>query len=436
MFDNLIARFSPYINNTSKVLFLCALSVSFVFRIIYPNIYHHFDVTTFVSWGPYLNPIQQVYMTDCYCNYPIVGMLLSTGLLEFFDFNIFSFLIFLCFIDAINVILIWILMRILKIPYAIFWSALIGLSFSSWIGGAQWGQIDNIGQLFLYLILILSYFFFKAEKRENQLFNLNILVLGLLISIAFLTKQLLLFPLVPIGVFLIYFILFRSHSKMRWIYLFSLIFSGLFPVFLLDLWLDIPEKYVFSHLERIFDTGSEHINSIAGNGFNMWLAFFSDQNASSTNPLFLGLSPKVLGLLLFALGNIWMFIQVFNLFKQEKRDYKFIFVNLLGYLAFYNLLFNVVLTGTHERYLYHFYPYLILFLLYLNFNFKASFKVIKRDIVFAFIGASLYGFFVFCILMKYLDTLVYHRILMIFHFLLLLRMLILLKKIGDKNLFF
>jgi hypothetical protein len=427
MFNKLILRFTPYVNNTSKVLFLCALSVSFVFRIIYPNIYHHFDVTTFVSWGPFLNPIQQVYMTDCYCNYPIVGMLLSTGILEFFDYHIFSFLIFLCFIDAINVVLIWALLRLLNIRYALLWSGLIGLSFSSWIGGAQWGQIDNIGQLFLYLILILCYFFFKAEKKEANTFNLNILIIGLFISIAFLTKQLLLFPLVPIIIFLIFHFLFYAHSSLRFTYFFSLAFSILFPVFLFDLWLEIPEKYFFSHVERIFDTGSEHINFISGNGFNIWLTFFPDQNVSSTNPFFFGLSPKIIGLMLFVFGNLWMIMQLFHLFKKGPQDFKFIFVNLVGYFAFYNLLFNVVLTGTHERYLYHFYPYLIVFLLYLYFNHKQSIKFIELDLLVAFFGASLYGFFVFCILMKYLDNLVYHRILMVIHLLLLVRLIILMR---------
>lgn len=418
----------PYLTSSSKLLFLCALSVSFVFRIIYPNIYHHFDVTTFVSWGPYLNPIQNVYMTDCYCNYPIVGMLLSTGILEFFDFKIFSFLIFLCLIDAINVVLIWVLMRLLNIRHALLWSALIGLSFSSWIGGAQWGQIDNIGQLFLYLILILCYFFFKTEKQEAKSFNLNILVIGFFMSIAFLTKQLLIFPLVPIGLFLLIHILMRSHPSVRIPYLFSFAFSLLFPVFLLDLWLSVPEKYLFSHVERIFDTGSEHINSIAGNGFNIWLAFFSDQNASSNGFLFLGLTPKLMGLILFTLGTLWMIYQVYKSFVLNKQNYKFLFVTLLGYFAFYNLLFNVVLTGTHERYLYHFYPYLIIFLLYLYFNHQDSIKLIKLDILVAFFGASLYGFFVFCILMKYLDSLLYHRILMVFHFFLLMRLIFLLRK--------
>lgn len=417
-----------YLTSSSKGLFLGALSVSFIFRIIYPNIYHHFDVSTFVSWGAYLNPVQDVYMTDCYCNYPIVGMLLSTGILEFFDFKIFRFLIFLCFIDAINVVLIWVLMHLLNIRYALLWSALVGLSLSSWIGGAQWGQIDNIGQLFLFLILILCYFFFKAEKQDAKSFNLNILVIGILMSFTFLTKQLLLFSLVPVGVFLLIHILILIHPSVRITYLFSFLFSFFFPVFLLDLWLNVPEMYFFSHLERIFDTGSEHINSIAGNGFNIWLAFFFDQNSSSSRPLFLQLTPKLMGLFLFALGNVWMIFQAHQSFISNKQNHKLLFVNLLGCLAFYNLLFNVVLTGTHERYLYHFYPYLIVFLLFLYFNYKDSVKFIKLDIFIAFFGASLYGLFVFCILMKCLDTLLYHRILMVFHVLLFIRLMYILKK--------
>lgn len=430
--DQFKALVFPHLTRSSKLLFLCALSVSFVFRIIYPNIYHHFDVTTFISWGPYLNPIQNVYMTDCYCNYPIVGMLLSTGILEFFDFKIFSFLIFLCFIDAINVVLIWFLMRLLNIPYALMWSALIGLSFSSWIGGAQWGQIDNIGQFFLLLVLILCFFFLKAENQESTSFNLNILVIGFLMSIAFLTKQLLLFPLVPIAIFLFFHILVRSHPRVRLTYLFSLAFSLLFPIFLIDLWLFVPDHYFFSHLERIFDTGSEHINAIAGNGFNIWLTFFSDQNSSSAEALVFGLSPKILGLVLFALGNLWMIYQVYKSFVLNKENNKRLFAHLLGYFAFYNLLFNVVLTGTHERYLYHFYPYIIIFLLFLYFNKKDSLKFLKLDLIIAFFGASLYGFFVFCILMKFLDTLLFHRILMVFHLIIFLRLLQIISKINSQ----
>ena len=190
---------------TSRTIFLLALSVSFIFRFIYPNIFHHFDVTTFVEWGKSFDPIQDIYMTSCYCNYPVLGMILSTGILKLFDYQIFSFLIFLCFVDAINVLLLLFIIKLLKIPYAIFWAGLIGLSLSSWIGGAQWGQIDNIGQLFLFVTLIFIYFFLKLGIRSKNTINIIILLIGIMISSLLLTKQLLLFPIVPILLFISFF---------------------------------------------------------------------------------------------------------------------------------------------------------------------------------------------------------------------------------------
>jgi hypothetical protein len=408
---------------SGKIVFTLALIVSFVFRIIFPNTFHHYDVTTFVEWGNSVNPFREVYLTSCFCNYPILGMFLSTGILKLLDFNVFYFLIFLCFIDSINVLLCYLIMRLIKIPNSLFWSGLIGLSFSSWIGGAQWGQIDNIGQLFILTLLILIYFFIQTDFKQKNSINLLIIPIGLLISILILTKQLLIFPVAIILIFLFCFLFVYSSKIQFFTYLLTLICVIIFPIFLFDWWLYIPEKYIFSHFEKIFSEGSEHINSISGNGFNIWMLFYNDQNSSATDTIFLNMSPKNIGLFLFLIVNFWTIYLSFNFVKKMKEnlDKKSIFVFLLGLFSFYNLAFNLVLTGTHERYLYHFYPYLILFFLYLFYYRKNDLKFVHFDLILAIIGSLIYGFFVFCILKKYLDSISFHRFLLLFHLLLIWR---------------
>jgi hypothetical protein len=70
-------------------------------------------------------------------------------------------------------------------------------------------------------------------------------------------------------------------------------------------------------------------------------------------------------------------------------------LTLVGFLALINLAFNVALTGTHERYLYSFYPLVLLAFLGLReFNRRFSLPLVVLLVV----GANVYGVFVLGIL--------------------------------------
>jgi len=413
--SNILKKFELY-------FFILAVFVSLIVRITFPSIYHYFDVHAFLEWSPFFNPIKDVYLTSCYCNYPILGMMLSTGLIQLLNDSIPNFLVFLSFIDGVNVFLCYLILRKLSVPYPFLWSSLIGLLFSSWVGGALWGQIDNIGQLFILLILYTLTFLLNNRTIQLHRYG-SLILLGGLFSACVLTKQLLVFPIFPIYVFL-FFYLMSTLTWTRFLFqLFTLIVFSLLPVIFFDLWLNVPSQYVFSHIERIVDTGSEHINFISGNGFNLWMLFFSDQNQSSTNAFLMNFSPKQIGLALFGCFSILVIIYLFFFIEKFKAELRVLVLGLFGVIAFYNLMFNLVLTGTHERYLYHFYPFLIMFLVGIRYERPHFFKHFKFDLLFSIIGATLYGLFVFSILRKYLDTYFFHRFMMVFHLLLMLRLI-------------
>src|SRR5690606_2558440 len=162
--------------------------------------------------------------------------------------------------------------------------------------------------------------------------------------------------------------------------------------------------------------GSEHVNFISGNGFNVWLLFAHDMNESSTASWFLGLSPKKMGIFLTAITAFWVFFRFWITTKKVEG------ISILThFLIAYSIVFlavNLFFSGTHERYLYHFYPFLIAGLLLLN----AS----RFTIYLTLFSAVCYGLFVLGVLNKlHLTHWFYmeywaHRICFVIHFILFL----------------
>lgn len=377
------------------VVLLAGAIFPVVIRFLFPDLFHHFDVTTFVQWGGYADNMSDLYLTDCYCNYPYVGMLLSTGVLRLFGDSIFAFLLFLAFIDLINVFIVRKLLILLKIPRANLIAGAIGLLPAVWVGGNLWGQIDNIGQTFILLLLISFLVYIKSNG--TKIFYL--IASGVIISLSLLTKQLLVFPLAPIGLALVVFILSRGEnlfSKLK-----SLVVLGasvLLPIILIDLYLPIGEQYYFSHFERVILEGSDHMNIISGNGFNIWMLFFNDMYHDSSIPLFAGLSPKLLGMISFVL--LFLITLYFYIKKERKNtNWRITMFNLIFFFLITNIGFNLLLTGTHERYLYYFFPYLVIYL-FMGYQLK-KFNVSTFDLTVALFGAAIYGYFVFGILKRY-----------------------------------
>jgi len=374
-------------NSVAWIVFGFGILISVLLRLRFPELYHHFDVHTFKEWIAYVDDLKSVYTTSCYCNYPALGLLFSSGIMSWLGNSVHAFLLFLAVIDAVNVVLVFLILRKIKVKGAMLWAGVIGLLPSTYVGGALWGQIDNIGQLELYLFLLLL--IGQLQTPDQHLSRYKAAGMGAILSVALLTKQLLLFPVLILGFMTLMIWLGRKTKHLAATGMALVCF--LLPILLIDKWLTLPGEYSISHFQKIFLEGSEHVNFISGNGFNIWMLFVDEMYTPSTDPWFLGLSPKLMGILIVGA------IAVFTFFAFGKYYLQNGIKQLIGnYLLGYSILFlavNLFFTGTHERYLYHFYPFLIMGLLLLRAN-----KLLLYASIF---GAVCYGLFVFGILKQY-----------------------------------
>jgi hypothetical protein len=387
-----------------KLLFLFTLFLPFIFRLYNQTFYHFYDVITFKDWSTFIVSFRSVYLTNCYCNYPLIGLLTSSGMLHFFNGNIGNYLLFNSLIEACNGILIFLILNKLAIPSSYFWASIISLIPSTWVGGFLWGQIDNFGQLILYLCFLCFLNFNHNFKSYKSSF-----LLGLFILVGFLTKQLL-YPSLFAFIFVYLFQLNKIGSKLLKYNSLLVFFVGLFiPFILVELWLYIPEEYLFSHLEKIFLEGSDHMNEISGNGFNLWVLFYTSQDLDSTFPIVENFSPKTIGLIIFLI-----YVNIL-LIKFLKSGYSLI--NTLFFISLTNLSMNIFLTGMHERYLYHFYPFVFLLVLLIK---KNGLKV-NFILILILFSSLIYGAFVFGVLSPviklgyFYQSLTAHRICAIWH---------------------
>ena len=375
-----------------------------------PNFYHG-DLTVFWGWMRYwIQNWHAIYRNCAGCNYPILGMISSAGLLSLFrnagyQKAVFVFRVILGITDGLNVVLIFLLFKELTIEKASFWAGIIGLLLSSWVGGALWGQIDGIALLF---ILIALFWIIRNNSKETlakKNFSFYILSISYILGSILLIKQLTIFSLVSIGFLLITNIFFFTRDIRRTApYVLFMLVAILISITIWDPFLYLKAPY-FSHLIYIFETGSNHANIISGNGFNIWV-FLGRNMWSSSHISFLSLgsknnsfsqffTPFVAGLFLFLVFNLITFFSFYLFLKNrymagERYLNREILLCFIFHLALVNLSFNVFLTGTHERYLYFFYPFILLACLGLGKYNKYFLKVIP----FLIFGATLYGLFV------------------------------------------
>ncbi|NNC85576.1 MAG: hypothetical protein HKO56_06405 [Bacteroidia bacterium] len=392
-------------------LLLVGCLISPIIRILFPGVRYGHDVTVFAEWGTYANSINELYNTECFCNYPILGLLSSTGLLKLFDFDIAQFMIALSVIDFLNVFLIFAILKTLDVKFAGVWSFVIAAIPSTWAGAALWGQIDNIGQSILLLLALVLAIFHNKEYFKNK-FYLFVITMGLLLSMAILTKQLLLFSVFSFGIYILYIIYNFNEQKIANSskHLILLILAIITPILLFDAWLALPSTYSISHLQRVLMTGSDHMNEIAGNGFNIWVLFYNDMLSDASQPLFALLSPKVIGILIFIVALLFLSYTFIKKLNSQNEN----LINFFWFLALVNLSFNVFLTGTHDRYLYHFYPFLLIAIVSAESNIK---KLINNQKLYiTILGACLYGAFILSILLM-IQPEYSNKILAIFHFL-------------------
>lgn len=416
---------------THHILLLIVLIIPIVVRMLFISTYHGFDVGTFENWIVSTTPFYKVYATDCYCNYPIIGLFLSTGVLKLVG-SFSLFFIYLAVFESINALLFYALLGFLKINHKWIYTLLFVVLPSTLSGGALWGQIDHIGLTLLLILLIVLAQIYRNNSEQKATPRWYYLSIGILFYLTVFTKQLLIFPLIPIGIAILLILHNRKNLKEA-IGLFAIMLVGfLIPFIGFETWLSYPDTYQLTHYQRILESGSDHMDIISGNGITIWQLFYQNLEHPSTEKIIAFLSPKYIGLILTCCFSAWLFFQyIKKSFLSKGVVFQIALLCLV--IATFNLIFNLFLTGTHERYLFYFYPFLILAFLGLRTT-SGLFK--KYDVILFFLGSIGYGLFVLAILKGWLKVdnmhvnTVYHKLVTIGHLLIFIRLLFIVRKVG------
>lgn len=389
-----------------QAVFAIGILVPFLAILIYPKYYQPDDLDAFLRWSQYWSmDWKNIYNLCQSCNYPILGMMFSSGVPSWLGINTMEGMIgvfryYLAVVDLINVVLIYLILRKMRVDGALFWAGVIAILPSSWMGTSYWGQIDSFGQLFILSIILWTAWFNFGQKRDLAIFYTFVIVYGLLLSCLTLTKQLALFSLAPLGMMIMLNILLQPLKwKERPMLFFILFVAYAAPFFIAELFLKTPLGYV-SHFQYVLATGSNHGDVVSSYGFNVWRFFVSDPLTSSHDSVVVPLGqsfqlsviPYRAGILIFILVNVFLVSLTLFYFRKRfarldsylKEDFSF----WMMYLGLVNLSFNLFLSGTHERYLYHFYPFVMVALLSLP-------KHNMRSLILASSGAFFYGCFLF-----------------------------------------
>jgi hypothetical protein len=416
----------------SHTILLLTGSLFSIFAVMaLPGFYFHKDLETFWAWSQAWNRgWQEIYVTCPECNYPIIGLFSSagltglTGLLQKLGYEkaVFVFRLFLAFVDGLNVFLVYWILKKLSIEKAAFWAGVMGVSISSWVGGALWGQIDGVSQFFILATLAWIVKGNVDRWPSRAAFRIYLAGTGILLACILLTKQLTLFSVFSISLLVAANLLFYSRAwKQVTLHSALALAAFLATVSVWDLFLKLPAPY-FSHLHYIVQEGVYRGDIISGNGFNLWMFLGRDMWSSAYVPLTANLpffTPFWIGRLFFVIfvglitSSLLLFLQE-HLRGRETFLNREVILNFIFFLALVNLGFNIFLTGTHERYLYHFYPYIIVAVAGLE-SYSPIFTAKTRSLL--VFGASFYGIFILMILSQIDFRLGYlpHWVMGIFH---------------------
>jgi hypothetical protein len=393
-----------------SILLILGVSTSALLVIAFPDSYHHGDVHLLMEWAQRWNQgWTEIYNTCLGCNYPILGLFSTAGVLGILfrlgaPDPVQAYRLLLAVFDGANVILIFLLLREFKIKSAALWAGIIGVSLSSWAGGAVWGQIDGVSQFLLLLVLL---WIVKYNLSARLPFALYLAVCSALMAAMLLMKQLNLFSVLSLE-FLLTVHIFTGRKRLPaagyWILHLLLLFVFIF-------WWDLPLNINgtdLSHLQIVWSARSTVGSLLSLNGINLWVLLDRSMLSSSAVPLISNSPFEIFRLITPASVSVFLLLAVVTVLsastgwmaaKRARSGARFLdrelLLNFILHLAIVNLAFNVLLTGTHERYLYHFYPYILLAWLGLG-GFDRRFpEALSVLLVF---GANLYGFFVLGVL--------------------------------------
>ena len=369
-----------------------ALVFPFALRLAFPDVYHRFDVGTLASWADFTHPFRDVYLTDCFCNYPIVGLVASTGVIRGLG-DIPSYLFVLAAVETLNVAVVYAILRRLRVTGAGAWALTFAVLPSTWAGGALWGQIDHIGLLFLLVIVWCLVRLPDAGPRARLALGAAI---GLLGYLGLFLKQLMVFPLAAMAVAFLAFAL--ALPRGRWAVLASGVVGVVVPFVAVDAWVRRPAQFVFTHYERVLATGSDHMDVLSGNGTNIWV-LAGTMDAPSTVPLIGTMTAQQLGLAGFAVLAVVLTAMYVRGFVRMGDTRARIGLSA-AYVALFNAGFCLLLTGIHERYLFYCYPFL---LIAVALSRRAGVRGVVDRVVLV-VGSVVYGMFVLAILMEWLKV--------------------------------
>jgi hypothetical protein len=220
-----------------------------------------------------------------------------------------------------------------------------------------------------------------------------------LLACILLTKQLAVFSAFSLGLLLAADIVFHTRAWKAFL-LYSTFALAVFLSVLgiADLFLGLKAPY-FSHLVYVWTEGIFQSGLIAGNGFNLWVLLGRDMWGSAHVPVFASLpqvtpygTGQILFLLLAGLITISLALALRAVFRSGKKFLdRETLLNFILHLALINLCFNVFLTGTRDRYLFHFYPYIMLAWAGLG-GFSRFFPENRFSLL--ALGSNLYGLFI------------------------------------------
>ena len=355
-----------------KIISLAPVAIVFAcFALIYFKITIYFlgDLVPFEIWAKALREnFREIYIREASCDYPLLGVLLSAGPIAWlhahFDgtwdgltrleelYRIHRiFRAYLVIWDLGAAFLVYRLAVQLKVRQPLWLAAWIVILPSSWVGSSLWCQIDGVTQVFILLSLTLMI----AATTRPWLLPLC----SAAISAGILTKVLFWFqlPTLTIGFCASAFTVIQNRLKhgKEWA-----AFSVVLACLLLNapsLFVDTPQPYLL-HLQYVLlGTIRQDSHFAVLGGGNLWTLLGWQLNESADGLLpFLGISPRALAFILFSSALVIVHLPLKHLFRTSRDMF---WIGIVFVLALTNLLFNIFLTGTHERYLFHFYPYVI-----------------------------------------------------------------------------
>lgn len=385
----------------TALLLLAGVALPFVLVALLPNTYHKGDLMAYARWadclqafGPRTYLECAAYRPESPLGYPAVGLWLSGGVVQAMrlvsesafgrtlDAQTTDALVrfYLAIFAALDFLLLAYLARLMRYGRPVLAAFLLMLLPWMVVGGILWGQLDGLSLAGALLAFIALWQAWRAASRQCAGPAGLWLLLATLTLVGFvLVKQLNTFAL-PFFLFLLALALWAFWRELggRGVAVaLTVLLVALAAFRLLDSRFALPPEALgssFWHGWRV----SPHGDVISGNGFNLWILLGRDMWSSSREPftaLRLGawqqeLTPYHTGIVLYALLLLFLFVTAFlavrpalargALARLSDDGQAGLLALLALLLGLTQLGFNVLLTGTHERYLFLGYPFLIL----------------------------------------------------------------------------